>query len=188
VVFVGSFNHAPNADAVHWFASAIWPAVLQRWPQARFHVVGANPPATISQLAGPDIAVHGYVDDLDSLLQTMQLAVVPLRFGAGMKGKIGTALRCGLPVVTTSIGSEGMPAGDGTHLRIADGADAFAEAVATLLGSQQQWQQLSDGGLAFAAAQWGPDVSLRRLGTILENLGLEVDPGAITTPLQLYPF
>ena len=188
VVFVGSFNHAPNADAVQWFASGIWPAVLQRWPQARFHVVGANPPAAISHLADAHIQIHGFVEHLDPLLQTMQLAVAPLRFGAGMKGKIGTALRCGLPVVTTSIGSEGMPAVDGTHLRIADGADAFADAVSFLLGSQQQWQRLSEGGLAFAAEQWGPEVSLQRLSAILEDLGLDVDPDVATTPPQLYPF
>lgn len=188
LLFIGSFNHAPNADAVLWFASAIWPAVLQRWPQARFHVVGANPPAAIKQLADAHIQVHGFVDDLDPLLAAMQVAVVPLRFGAGMKGKIGTALRCGLPVVTTSIGSEGMAAVDGTHLRIADGADAFANAVSTLLGSAQEWQQLSEGGLTFANAQWGPEIALQRLSSILINLGLAIDTSATGTPVQLYPF
>ena len=188
LVFVGNFSHAPNADAVQWFAGEILPRLLQRWPKTRFHVVGANPPPAIAQLASAQIVVHGFVEDLDGLLQTMQVAVVPLRFGAGMKGKVGSALRCGLPVVTTAIGSEGMPAVHGTHLLVADHAVAFAEAVSTLLGSAQQWQHLSEGGLAFAAAEWGPEASLQRLSAILERLGLDVDPAALTTPVALYPF
>ena len=188
LVFVGNFSHAPNADAVQWFAGEILPRMLQRWPKARFHVVGANPPPAIAQLASPQITVHGFVDDLDSLLQTMQVAVVPLRFGAGMKGKVGSALRCGLPVVTTAIGSEGMPAVHGTHLLVADHAVVFADAVSDLLGSAQQWQHLSQGGLAFATAEWGPEASLQRLSTILERLGLGIDPEALTKPVALYPF
>ena len=188
LVFVGSFNHAPNADAVQWFAGDILPLVLQRWPQAHWHVVGADPPPAVAQLAGPHITIHGFVEDLEGLLQTMQVAVVPLRFGAGMKGKVGSALRCGLPVVTTAIGSEGMPAIDGTHLLVADTAPAFAAAVNDLLGSAQHWQQLSQGGLDFATAQWGPAVSLQRLSAILQRLDLDVDPAAAQRPVALYPF
>ena len=113
---------------------------------------------------------------------------MPLRFGSGMKGKVGTALRCGLPVVSTSIGSEGMPAIHNIHMLIADDANTFATTLSNLLGSRTQWQRISQGGLDFAKEQWGLNSSLQRLTTILQNLGLEVDPGAAGKPVQIYPF
>jgi O-antigen biosynthesis protein len=188
LVFVGSFNHAPNTDAVLWFAQDILPLVQAQLPDVQFHVVGANPPEAVCCLRSPNLQIHGFVEDLDSFFHTMQAAVVPLRFGAGMKGKVGSALRCGLPVITTPIGSEGMPARDGEHLAIAATPAAFAEAVVKVLSCADTWQQLSAGGLNFAASQWGRAAAYQRLATILEQLGLPVDPRTQADNIRLYPF
>lgn len=190
LVFVGSFGHAPNADAVQWFSQEILPIVCEQWPQVVLHIVGANPPTAVTRLNGPNVKVLGHVEDLDSLLQNMQVAVVPLRFGAGMKGKVGTAMRCGLPVVSTTVGCEGMPVVDGSHILIANEAASFGDAVARLLGNQAQWEQLSQGGLDFAVSQWGAKASIKRMRAILENLGLELEEQSAKNinSLMLYPF
>jgi glycosyltransferase involved in cell wall biosynthesis len=134
ILFVGGFNHPPNVDAATWLVSEILPAVNARCTDCHLHLVGSNPPQQIHALASPQVTVHGYVDDgaLDALYRRVGVAVVPLRYGAGVKGKVIEAARQNVPVVTTGVGAEGIPdAGD--VMWIADGADAFAEIVAGLI-------------------------------------------------------
>jgi glycosyltransferase involved in cell wall biosynthesis len=188
MVFVGSFNHTPNADAVRWFVSDILPKILATLPQACLHVVGANPPKEIVALAGPSLQIHGFVQDLDRFFAGMALSVVPLRFGAGMKGKVGSALRCGLPVVSTSIGCEGMALADGEGAVIADSAEAFSDAVVRVLSSENLWSDLSSRGLDACSRLWGKQTTLGNLQTILEGLQLPAETQNKTNDLMLYPF
>lgn len=190
LVFVGNFRHGPNADAVLWFAEAVLPLLLPNLPDLTLHVVGQEPPEAIRRLQGPCLQVHGFVDDLEGLLARMQVAVLPLRYGAGMKGKLGTALRQGLPVVSTSIGCEGLPAQESPPLLVADSAEAFAAAVMQLLNDQTTWERFSAIGAAFAAREWGPEASRQTLASILSGLGLEASRlNAWPSPdLRLYPF
>ena len=188
MVFVGSFNHSPNADAVHWFASEILPRILEKLPQARLHVVGANPPKEIVALAGPSLQIHGFVEDLDRFFSGMALSVVPLRFGAGMKGKVGSALRCGLPVVSTSIGCEGMALEPGEGAVIADSAAAFSEAVVNVLSSEPLWNSLSNRGLEACSRLWGKQTTISNLQSILESLQLPTQTKRQPEHLVLYPF
>ena len=111
LLFVGGFNHLPNVDAVLWFSRQVFPNIRAQCPEIVFHVVGSNPPKAVKDLAGAGIAIHADVDDkfLRGLYQSARLALVPLRYGAGVKGKTVEAMGWGLPVASTSCGLEGLP-------------------------------------------------------------------------------
>lgn len=153
LLFLGGFQHEPNTDAVLWFAREIFPRVRERAPGARFRVVGAQVPPEIAALATePGIEIVGYVADLTPVFDQARMMVAPLRYGAGMKGKVGQAMISGLPVVATAIGAEGMAAEDGRHLLIADDAAGFAEHVLALLEDDRLWRSLQENGHALIDA------------------------------------
>ncbi|WP_459696365.1 glycosyltransferase [Acidisoma sp. C75] len=153
LLFLGGFQHEPNTDAVLWFAREIFPRVRERAPGARFRVVGAEVPPEIAALATePGIEIVGYVADLTPVFDQARMMVAPLRYGAGMKGKVGQAMISGLPVVATAIGAEGMAAEDGRHLLIADDAAGFAEHVLALLEDDRLWRSLQENGHALIDA------------------------------------
>lgn len=148
LLFVGGFHHPPNVDAVGWFAHAIFPLVRAQLPQVQLHIVGTAPPPPIQALASqPGIVVHGHVPDLLPLLQGSRIALAPLRYGAGVKGKINQAMAHGLPVVATTLAVEGMHLRDGLDVLVADTPQAFAAAVVRLHGDARLWQQLAANGL-----------------------------------------
>jgi len=133
ILFVGGFNHAPNVDAVLWFCSEIWPKVLKVLPEANFYIVGSNAPKIIAELKSDSIKYLGYQTDeqLLSLYKNVKLTVIPLRYGAGVKGKTIEAMQMGVPIVTTNIGVEGM--GDVNNIINAkDDAEGFAEEIINL--------------------------------------------------------
>jgi GT2 family glycosyltransferase len=171
IVFIGRFEHPPNADGVRYFVKDVLPA-LRRRCDAQFRVIGADPPPDL--LAGPstNTSFMGYVKDADSWIRKARVFVAPLRYGAGIKGKVGHAMSLGTPVVTTSVGAEGMGLVDGTTALIADSADAFADAVVRLYEDEGLWQRLSEAGRDHAAAAWSPAVSRRRLEAMLAGLPL----------------
>ena len=188
MVFVGSFNHSPNADAVQWFVSEVLPLITKVLPEAQLHVVGTNPPANIEKLSGSSVVIHGFVEDLDTFFSEMSLSVVPLRFGAGMKGKVGSALRCGLPVVSTSIGCEGTEIQPEEGILIADNPETFSEAVIKALTCEQTWHSLSDKGMNACQRLWGKEVTVKKLQSILKGLGLHAKPIHSQDNLKIYPF
>jgi GT2 family glycosyltransferase len=130
ILFVGGFGHPPNEDAICWFVQEVMPAVWQNFSQMKVHVVGSNATVAVQGLASPRVMVHGYLTDeaLAQLYGEVQQVVVPLRFGAGVKGKIIEAVQNGVPVTTTSIGSEGLPMAEEV-LNIADDIAGLAEWV-----------------------------------------------------------
>ncbi|WP_372018642.1 glycosyltransferase [Pseudoxanthomonas sp. 10H] len=148
LVFVGGFRHPPNADAVLWFAREVFPRIRQRLPQVRFHCIGADPPPAVLALAAePGIVVHGHVPDLGPYMDGSRIAVAPLRFGAGVKGKVNLSMAHGQPVVATSCAVEGMHLEDGVDVAVADDAAAFADAVVALYQDRERWQRQADAGL-----------------------------------------
>lgn len=161
IVFVGGFRHPPNVDAVLWLVQAIWPRVREALPDVALHVVGGDVPDHVAVLAGePGVEVHGYLPDIEPLMDGCRLAVAPLRYGAGVKGKINLSMAHGQPVVSTACGVEGMHLDPGVDVLVADQADAFAEAVVAAYTDQALWMQLSEAGLdnvrrhfSFEAAQ-----------------------------------
>ena len=170
LLFVGGFGHPPNVDALEWFLREILPLVRRALPDCSLAVAGSNVTDGVRRLAGPVASIHENVSDavLEDLYRRSRLAVVPLRFGAGIKGKILEAMQWQLPVVTTSIGAEGLPDAE-NYLAIADGADAFARRLTALYRSHPDWlRQREQGRLAFnrcfnkrrAAEILGQDIAL----------------------------
>ena len=121
LLFVGGFNHPPNADAVTWFVKEVLPSLQRQVPDICLHIVGSSVPDNIKDLSSSCVKIHGFLsdEDLAALYQKVKLCVVPLRYGAGVKGKILEALQAGLPISTTSIGAEGLPEAAGV-MAIAD--------------------------------------------------------------------
>ncbi len=130
ILFVGGFNHPPNVDGLCWFVDEVLPIVWEQVPELRLHVVGSNAPAVIQSLASEKVLVHGYVSDaeLAALYGNARMVAVPLRFGAGVKGKVLEALQYGLPLVTTQIGAEGLPEPESVF-NVEDDAALFAQAL-----------------------------------------------------------
>ena len=148
LVFVGGFRHPPNVDAVCWFVEAVWPLVRAHLPQVKFHCIGHHaPPAVLALSRHAGVIVHGHVADITPYMDGARIALAPLRYGAGVKGKINMSMAHGQPVVATSCAVEGMHLHDGHDVLVADTADAFADAVIRLYRDQALWQQLSAGGL-----------------------------------------
>lgn len=130
IIFVGGFNHAPNVDGIKWFVAEILPVILKNNPDVKLFVVGSHPTQEIINMENEHIHVTGYVSDekLNELYASSKLAVVPLRFGAGIKGKVVETLFNGLPLITTSIGAEGLE-GLNKCVQITDDPYKFAEYV-----------------------------------------------------------
>lgn len=172
IVFVGGYQHAPNVDAVQYFVRDVMPLLRDQLPGVHFYAVGSNPPADIQALVAEDVIITGFVDDLPPLLEKMRVSVAPLRYGAGIKGKIGTAMAAGLPVVATSLAAEGMSLTEGENILVADGPEALANTVARLYQDESLWCRISENGLVFADKAWGPEAAWEILSTILCELGI----------------
>jgi glycosyltransferase involved in cell wall biosynthesis/SAM-dependent methyltransferase len=168
LLFIGGFPHTPNVDAVVWFCEKIWPSVRARLPEARVHLIGNKPPEQVHALAAIDgVNVVGYVEDLKPWFDRTRLSVAPLRYGAGIKGKLGTSLSFGMPSVATSIAVEGMKIRDGVHALVADDEAAFADQVVRLYTDEALWTRLSDAGLEFVEATYSLDAGLRRIDAFM---------------------
>ncbi|NDD62369.1 MAG: glycosyltransferase [Acidobacteria bacterium] len=185
IVFVGGYQHPPNVDAVLFFVREVMPLLRREIPGIRFHVVGSKVPPEIEALGSEDIVITGYVPNLTPLLDRMRVSVAPLRYGAGIKGKIGTAMTAGLPVVATTIAAEGMSLTCGDNILVADGPEAFAEAVVRVYRDEALWNRLGANGLDFASRTWGAEAAWQILARILADLGIRVERGP--HPLYLYP-
>jgi GT2 family glycosyltransferase/glycosyltransferase involved in cell wall biosynthesis len=160
LLFVGGFRHPPNADAVRWFVASIFPRIRAAHPDIRFHCIGGDVPDEIERLAAvPGIHIHGHVPDLHPWLDACRISVAPLRFGAGVKGKINQAMVHGVPVVATSCAVEGMHLRAGTDVLVADSADAFADAVLRAYDDAALWRQLAECGRENVAQHFSIDAA-----------------------------
>jgi glycosyltransferase involved in cell wall biosynthesis len=133
VVFVGSMDWEPNEDGVLWFCKEIWPQVLAAVPSARLRIVGRSPPTSIMHLSSNAVEVTGTVPSVVEHLHAAAVVIVPLRIGGGTRLKIYEAMAARRPVVTTTVGAEGLEYHAGEDLLIADRAYDFANAVTALL-------------------------------------------------------
>lgn len=145
IIFVGGFNHSPNVDAVIWFKQNIFPKILEKHPNIKWYIVGSNPTEQVLNLASDNIIVTGFISDeeLEALYLECRLAVVPLRFGAGVKGKVIEAIYHKIPLITTNIGAEGLSTKEDAMI-ICDNADDFAAEVNNLYNNFDRLKQLSN--------------------------------------------
>jgi glycosyltransferase involved in cell wall biosynthesis len=156
LLHIGTMFYPPNADAVRWFVAEVFGLIRAAVPDARFVVVGARPPADIAALHDParGIEVCGYVPDIAPLLAEAAATVVPTRAGSGMRVKILEAMAVGLPVVSTTVGAEGIAVVPETHVLIADDAPAFADAAVRLLTDPALRARLRAQAHALAVARY----------------------------------
>ncbi len=171
LLFIGTFTHEPNVDGVLWFVREVLPAVLAAHPSTCLRIVGGKPSVEIMALAGNGIEVLGYVPDTLPYLMESWVSVAPLRFGAGMKGKVGEAMAAGLPVVATRFGAEGFGLTPGEHLLVADEPAAFAAAIVTLLSDSEARMHIGQAGREFIEMRYSPAAVQRQLAELTNNLG-----------------
>lgn len=157
LLFVGGFGHPPNEDAINWFVREVLPKVRATDPDITLHVVGDAHEAARRSLQGAGVVVHGRVDDLAPVYAAVRLSIAPLRFGAGVKGKVTQAMSHGVPVVLTTIAAEGMHLRHEVTAMIADEPDAMADAIRRTYHDPGLWQRLSDGGLENVRRHFSPD-------------------------------
>ncbi|MDX1977642.1 MAG: glycosyltransferase [Pseudanabaenaceae cyanobacterium bins.68] len=143
ILFIGGYYHQPNVDAVLWLCEEIMPLVWQTHPEISLTLLGSNPPGVVKALESDRVSVPGYIPQVEPYFLNHRVFVAPLRFGAGMKGKIGQSLSYGLPTITTTIGAEGMGLCDQENVLIAEDSQAIAEAIEQLYFDPYLWQKLS---------------------------------------------
>jgi len=168
LVFVGSFQHPPNEDAMLWFAREILPLLRESLPGVRLNVIGQPVPESLREFAADDFVLHGFVADLEPHMDGCRVSVAPLRYGAGVKGKVNMAMSYGLPVVATPAAVEGMHIEAGGDVLVAADAEAFAAAVTRLYGDAQLWATLSANGLANVERHFSFDAAKAALARILD--------------------
>src|SRR5947199_3660769 len=136
----------------------IYAGIEEAMPDVKVKIVGDDPAGNIRGYASPQVSVLGYMPVIESWLERSRVFVAPLRFGAGIKGKIGEAMSYGLPVVTTSVGAEGFGLTHGVDVMIADGPSAFADAVVQLYASKELWDTLANNGWYRIQNNFTPEV------------------------------
>ena len=147
LLFVGGFGHPPNVDGVHWFAAEVVPKILERDAGIKFNIVGSNMPESIKNLSAEQISIIGEVSDeeLAEWYQRCRVVVIPLRYGAGVKGKVLESLRFQVPVVTTDIGAEGLPDAH-NYLKVVNDAAGFASAIVNVYFDEAAWSAQAETG------------------------------------------
>lgn len=143
IVFVGNYLHYPNVDAVLYFHQEIWPRVRSRLPDVRFVIVGQSPPPEIQSLAKDKaITVTGRVDDVRSFLREGRVFICPVRLGGGFRGKILEAMAIGRPVVSTSLGAQGIPVDQRENIIVADDPAEFAQGVLDMMNDDSLFERI----------------------------------------------
>lgn len=134
LLFTGTMDFRPNVDAVNWFCKEILPLIHQEIPEAEFYVVGRDPLPSVLELGrDPRVFVAGFVEDVRPYFRQASVYVVPMRFGGGIRFKVLEAMAAGVPVVSTTMGAEGIEVESERHLVVADDPDSFAQCVVRLL-------------------------------------------------------
>ncbi|MEX3776317.1 glycosyltransferase [Pseudomonas sp. MYb118] len=153
---IGNFRHAPNWDAVLWLKSTVWPLIRQQLPGAQLHIYGAYTPpkATALHNAAQGFHVMNWAEDALQVMTAARVLLAPLRFGAGIKGKIIDAMLCGTPNVTTPIGAEGMQGASGWPGAVTCTAQAFADQAVRLYNDEARWLDAQAQGQALLSERY----------------------------------
>ncbi len=174
LLFVGGFLHEPNVDAVTYFTREVFPLIQLQLPEVDLLIAGSNPPPAVWDLQDDHIKVLGWVEALEPLLGRVRVHIAPIRFGAGMRGKIGEAMAVGLPTVTTVLGAEGMGLKDEFSALIANSSEEFAAKVAQIYNDETLWTKVADQGRRHAELHYGYGAVRDTVKTELEILQLPV--------------
>ncbi|WP_339897203.1 glycosyltransferase [uncultured Gilvimarinus sp.] len=167
ILFVGGFRHPPNIDAVRWYAKEVLPFVAELLPGVTTSVIGSHMPDDIKALGSEHLIMHGFVEDIEPHLQGARISIAPLRYGAGVKGKVNEAMNYGIPVVATHCAVEGMHTVPGDDVMVAEDPREFAEAIAKVYQDASLWQRLSQGGIDNLDAHFSPQAAVPAVRRIL---------------------
>ncbi|MBJ7538506.1 glycosyltransferase [Marinomonas transparens] len=167
-ISIGNFRHAPNWDAVLYLKNSLWPSIRKQLPKAELHIYGAYPPPKATQLhnAKEGFLVKGWAQDAQQVMQQARVCLAPLRFGAGIKGKLVEAMQMGTPSITTSIGAESMHGQFPWNGVITDDPDTFIDAAVSLYQDPASWQLMQQNGkhlleARYQAEEWEPKLMKR---------------------------
>lgn len=170
VMFIGGFRHRPNIDAVQFLAEEIAPLVLDVDPEQTFYIVGGDVPDELKKLASPNILFMGQIEDPDSFFLGMRLSIAPLRYGAGIKGKVIQSLSAGLPCVGTNLAAEGIGDAEATGLWIADDAHSIAEGIVKYTSDDEAWLRAAQRGYEFARLRYSREALARDVESFVKTL------------------
>lgn len=168
-LYVASEAHGPNRDGMDWLLAEIWPRMLRQLPSARLLVIGQWKESTKAALAAPGLSFTGFVSDLPATLRG-GIMLVPVRIGSGIRVKILAALAQGVPIVTTSVGMEGLPLQDSEHALIRDDAESFAGAAVQLARQPDLWKRLAQAGLSVVEQYYSPQKVRARRNEIYQSV------------------
>ncbi len=170
IVFIGGYQHPPNIDAVLFFVRDVWPHIRASGFSGRFIIAGSQMPDEITALAADDIIVRGFVPDLSDLFSACRLSVAPLRYGAGMKGKVITSLSYGVPCVGTFMAFEGTHLVPGREILVEDDPKKMADLIAQVYHDKNLWEELSDAGLKYCINNCTLDIVRQKIASLLREL------------------
>lgn len=175
-VFIGTGRHAPNVDAVQWLKQSLWPMLRKKLPEAQLHIYGSYLPQKLTQLHQPKegFYVKGWTEDASQVLQEARMVLAPLRFGAGLKGKLVRAMQDGTPFVTTTVGIEGLGHPEAWENQLGANAADFVNKAVALYTNEHKWQQCQERGFRsfnalFDKREHGPRL-LHLLNSLETNL------------------
>ncbi len=171
-ISIGNFRHAPNADAVKYLKQEIWPIIRKNLPGVQMHIYGAYPSTKITQLHDPKngFLIQGWAKDAGEVVKKARISLAPIRFGAGLKGKLTEAMQCGTPNITTSVGAEGIPGSLDWNGFIEDSPEGFAACAVELYTSQTKWKQAQKNGFKILDSRF----STAEFYTIFQNRLLDL--------------
>jgi glycosyltransferase involved in cell wall biosynthesis len=164
MLFLGSFRHQPNIEALEWLLGEVIPKVLTECPDARFRIIGSDPPApgTLAEFNGA-VQLEGYVEDLAAPLAECAVFLCPILSGSGVRMKLQEAFAAGIPAVSTTLGAEGLNAKDGEYCRLADTPEEFAQAILELFKEPREAARMAQRARAFIEEARGLDAMTQRL-------------------------
>ena len=170
IIFMGNMSYPPNSDAVRYFVQDIFPSILKGIPDAKFYIVGKNPKRSIRSLCSKNIIVTGFVDNIEKEYLASSVIVSPVRFGSGALTKVLEPLMLGVPVVSTSVGVEGLQLENGKEIFITDDPAQFAKHVINLIRDPVLWQRTVDSAKKVSQARFEMDIVGRELVHVYEDV------------------
>jgi glycosyltransferase involved in cell wall biosynthesis len=182
IAFLGGFGHLPNVEAVKFFIAEVMPILRSTLPGVSFNIFGSQMPPQILSLRADDVAPIGHVQDLAQAMDTARIFVAPLTFGAGVKGKVLSAMAAGLPSILSPVASEGLGAIAGAHFLSAETAQEWAGQITALYGDEVRWNELSRNALMFVTKHYSIDQGLSTMRRALE--AIQVYPPGRPTALH----
>jgi GT2 family glycosyltransferase/glycosyltransferase involved in cell wall biosynthesis len=167
-IFIGGFRHPPNIHAITWYVENVLPVLRRKGAGIVTTVIGSNAPPSLQKFASDDFVIAGFIPDVTPFYNDAKLSISPLRYGAGVKGKVNIAMQYGVPVVATSPSVEGMYLRSGKDVLCADDAEEFAAAMIRANSDAALWDKLRTNGLANIEQHFSRQTARRALGELLD--------------------